>query len=246
MTETEKPIEEENAGEASSVETSQAPENRPTEVEGSGSKPEESNQNGRGKGPDPYYANKRVTESLKKEVKELRSLVSDFIQSQKQPANQNGTSAPNSQSVQTDIWTDPDKWVDSKINSTVESHLKQFKHEKDREDAEQYVLSQDFIDPEADVDYLQEMSKTHGLDILSKYDPKTAAHVLLKLVKQDRGIGDKTVSKAQVRSVQGGPGASNGGKRVYLRREIKTMSLDDYEKNRKDIEAAYQEGRIKD
>lgn len=247
MDEETKPVTEENTGE-SSVAEMETPE-RLAEVEGEGSKPEVngSTANGVKKGkPDPFYANKRVTESLKKEVQELKSLVTQVLEAQKQPVSNGTASASNADPVD-DIWSNPDKYVEKKIEGKLGEAVRHIKSEKAREDAEQWVLSQDGIDPERDFEELRKLSESYNLNAVAAVNPQKAAELLVKLWKADKGIQKNIPSKNQATSVQGSP-ASAGGKKVYSKEWVQKLAMNDpqkYEEIKDDLKLAAQEGRIR-
>ena len=221
---------------------------RPAEVEGDGSKPEGDNGTGRGKGPDPYFAQKRVTERLKKDMDELRDQNSQILQhleSLRNPAASNGAPASQANQAQDDFdWTNPKKTFEA----LLDARFNKYEVDREKRDAQEYVLYQEYINPDADMEYIQQLSKSHGLDILADIKPMLAAETLLKIVKADRGIGHKPpVPKSQARTI-----ASNAaqpdmvdGKKVWSERAVKKMTPDEWEKSREDVLAAYKEGRYK-
>ena len=185
-------------------------------------------------------AQKRIQAKTEKRLQALEEMYQRYSQ---QPVSQSQPSvAPQSQP--TDVWSDPDKYIDSRVDGKLQATLKQFETARDRKEAEQWILSQEFINPKTDYESLKDIAAEHGLDVLAHVDPWKAANTLVKLWKSEKGISDKSSEKPKAMSVQGAPAQANG-KKVWSEREIKSMSLDTYEKYREDINAAFDEGRVK-
>lgn len=235
----------ENQGVAAKSEE-QAP-NRSTEVEGGSSRQDGGQQeNGHRGGRDPWEAQKRVTADFKKRFDKLEATLTEIAQRSQSPQAQ--PQAPVSQTPQdTGFWGGPESYVDQRSTENAQKVFFQMQYQQANENAMQKVLSQEFIDPEADKGYLDKMIVDHGLTAAWHADPTRTAETLIKLVKLDRGIGGNgnAALKSQVRSVQGSP-VSNKGVRTWSKREIKAMSLSEFNKNEDDILAAKKEGRITD
>lgn len=241
--ENETPTQEENQNAPPEVEQDQASE-RPGEVERTGSKPGGSEANGRENkgGPDPYYANKRVTEKLLARMDKQDALMAKLLES-RQPAAAAPSPASNAEKEPVDIWTDPDKYLDKKLDE----RMSRLELGRAREEAEQFVLSQEGIDPEKDYDALQSLSKEHRLDLVAREDPMRAAQTLVALWKSQKGTAeDRTSEKARAASVQGG--RTRNGAPVFSGAEIRRLAVenpDEYEKRRGEFVTAAKEGRIK-
>lgn len=241
-TEVEKPEAEQTQESGSDSEKNQAPD-RHTEVEGDGRRPDNGHSRERQQGKrDPFEAFKRVSAQQQKDIQEMKALLSQIAQGK---SSQSERSAPEnaSDSTKEAFWNAPESYVDKQVQARFEAvELK-----RAQRDADAYVLSQDFINQEADEEELRALSVQYGLDRLYQTEPMKAAKALVRLFKAEKGIGQSTASKSQVRSVQGGAAApASNGKRVWSRKEIKAMGIDDFTKNEADIDAAFKEGRVKD
>lgn len=238
--ENERPGAEESQGTTSVAEKDNAPETRQAQVEGTGSRPEGQADSERRGGPDPFQAQKRVTDKLLKKMEKLEEFVTKWEKTQGPSSNgvqvqqSPQTSAPQGVS---EFWSDPENYIDKKIaerTGHVERNIEKGK-------AEQYVLSQDYIDPDKDMEYLADMVQSNGLDQIQ--DPWKAANALLKIVKADRGLGARTVAKSTAQQVRGTPVGLDKG--IFNADDVKKMSLEDYEKNRANLMEAAREGKLK-
>lgn len=226
------------SGVATSVEEKQAQDNRPAEVESVGSRPDESvREEGRKQGPDPFQAQKRITEKQGKELKELKDMFSKFMESQSKVSQPPTTQTdPSASDALSQMLADPDAYIEKKLSARTG----QIQYEIAKKEAEQYVLSQEYIDPNNDMEYLSQMMEEHGIKEIR--DPYKQAQTLLKLVRLDRGIGAKSVEKAKAQVPQGTRAPVATG--IFNEKSVKDMSMEDYEKNRSQLLSAAKEGKI--
>lgn len=230
------------------VEYSQNPEQRPAQVEGAGSAPAE--RQGQDKEIDwkaKYFAQKNYTEKLGKRLDELDQWRSELNQRlvPPQPA-----AAP---SQEVDIWTDPKTYVKNEVRQAlltdVRSELEKERLLAQQGKAEEYILSQDYINPEseADKEELQKIFKERGFARIWEENPFLAAEGVLEIYRARKGIGKSTPARAQAGAVLSGSApAVNGKNKVWTSREIASLTAEEYEKHRSDIEVAVKEGRYKE
>lgn len=224
-----------DSGLSVSVEDKQT-QDRPAEVEGAGSRPDESVKDEGRKGPDPFQAQKRITEKQNKEIKELKDMFSKFMESQAKAQTPSTTTEPSASDALSQLLADPDSWVEKKLSARTG----QIQYEIAKKEAEQYVLSQEYIDPANDMEYLEKLMAEHGINEIR--DPYKQAQTLLKLVRLDRGIGAKSAEKAKVQVPQGTRTPVAAG--IFNEKSVKDMSMEDYEKHRVQLLSAAKEGKI--
>ena len=221
---------------------------RPAPVEGAGSAPSGNNGDGRGKEPDwknKYFAQERLLEKQRKRIDELDQWRSQF----NTPAQT--TVAPNPDEELANHWNDPigstRQIVKSVLQGELSQELSKERLAQGQAQAEAYILSQDYVDPDADADTFRSIMEEHGLMPAWNNDPFKTAKAILKIFKSERGISDKkTPPKAQAGSVLSGsgPSAASNGKKIWTSKEIRAMTLEAYKEKQADIETARQEGRI--
>jgi len=192
-------------------------------------------------GPDPFFAAKRHQQKLDKRLEKLEQSFAqtlEYLQGA-QPKPTPSAAESTSQPTESDIWTDPNY-----VKNEVRKEFQTYKFQKEREDAEEYILSQEDIDPDKDYAELQKVIKERSLDILAAYDPWAAAELTLEVFRARKGISKP--SKLQAMGVQGSPAIANG-KKIWTRAEIERVSANsaDFEKYGNDIMAALEEGRVK-
>ena len=210
---------------------------RPAGVEGAGSRPDEpEREEGRKPGPDPFQAQKRVTDRQGKELKELKDMFSKFMESQSKGPTPPPAAEPSASDALSQMLADPDAWVEKKLSARTG----QIQYEIAKKEAEQYVLSQEYIDPANDMEYLEKIMDEHSIRDIR--DPYKQAQTLLKLVKLDRGIGAKSADKARAQVPQGTRTPVAAG--IFNEKSVKDMSMEDYEKNRVSLLSAAKEGKI--
>lgn len=245
MADIQTPVADENLGTPPGTEEPQTQE-RPTQVEGDGSAPVSVNgKNGDIDWKNKYFAQQRVTEKLSKQIEDLNKWREQFSQ----PAQPQAASAPN---PQVDIFTDPETFVRNEVKKSLSTDLKQ-EFDKQRLEAQQvkaeeYILSQDYIDPESEETKteLKEIFKQRGFAHAWNSDPFAVAEGVLEIYKARKGIGKSTPPKAQAGMVPSGASQNPNGRKVWTSREVNSLSLADYEKYREDINAAVKEGRYKE
>ena len=241
-----KPVEEGTQGNPPAAEN-QNPD-RPAQVEGAGSAANGNNGEGRGKDPDwksKYFAQQRI---LDKQAKRLDGL-DQWREQFKTPVVPKVAVNPDDE--QTKYWINPIEATRTIASETVDGKIEKALSTRDlaqnQTQAEAYILSQDYIDPEADADSLREIMEQNGLIHSWNIDPFKTAKAVLKIFKQERGIAEKkSPPKAQAGSVLSGSGhsAASNGKKVWTSKEIRAMSLEEYQKNQDAIETARKEGRV--
>lgn len=228
------------------AETPQVPE-RPAQVEGDGSAPEVSKGEGRESNVQNYiHANKRVTDGIKKDLAELKEMITQRFQ---QPAPAQAPSAP---SPEVDIWTNPQAFIRNEVKQALATDM-QVGFAKERlvdqqEKAKEYLLSQDYVDPNSETDKA-EMEKIYqegGFAYAWGIDPARAATGILEIFRARRGIGKPTPSRAQAGAVLSGSSPSSNGSKLWTSKEVAALSAENYEKYRGDIETAYKEGRYRE
>ena len=219
---------------------------RPTQVEGDGSAPEVTASNGREFNVQNYVnANKRITDGLKKDMAEMKELITRIAQPAPAPA-------PSAPSPEVDIFTDPKAYVQREVKQALAAGLSQELGKErlmdQQEKAEAYILSQDYIDPESE-DARAELKKIfqeRGFKHVWNTNPFSAAEGVLEIYRARKGIGKSTPSRAQAGAVLSGASSNGSGQKTWTPREVAALSLQDYEKNRVDIENALKEGRYKE
>jgi len=202
-----------------------------------------------------FFAQRRVTEKLDKRMEKIEDTLSNLNQFlQTSPASVQPTPPPLAAGP-ADIFTAPDQFVDQRVQKAMQqvqvetaAKIRASQVQQAQKEAEQYVLSQEYINPKTDYEALQTISKEHGLDELGRTQPYKAAETLLKLFKQDRGITSQNVNngvRTNTIAVNGTPAMLNG-KKVWTRAEIASLAknLPKYEEHRADILDAAQTGRI--
>ena len=222
----------------------QSPE-RPAQVEGDGSAPVAKN----GQGGDidwknKYFAQQRYTEKLSKQIEDINQ----WRQQVSQPAPSPSAPAPSPQ----DIFTDPQAFVRNEVNQALSTgmrtELAKERIANQKEKAEEYILSQDYIDPasEADRAELRNIFEERGFKHAWNTNPHNAAEGVLEIFRARKGIGKQTPPRVQAGAVLSGASQNQNGRKTWTSREVSALSMQDYEKHRDDIEAAYKEGRYKE
>lgn len=148
-----------------------------------------------------------------------------------------------------DIWTDPDKWFETKASGfQKEWELKQSKRE-----AYKFIQSQEGLTSEDEEEIAELMERT-GLVSLVEVNPKMAAEIAIERWQKLKGVTaangnggsvDPNLRKARAAAVVGS--AAPGGRRMFTRTEIDEIARNPIEwaKRRDEIMAALNEGRIK-
>ena len=223
---------------------------RPPQVEGNGSAPEVIGGNGREFNVQNYVnASKRVTDGIKKDIAEQKQVMQEILARLAPPAV---TPAPSASSPEVDIFTNPEAYVDKRVSNALNTRLEQKLGERDLRDqqrkAEEYILSQDYIDPESEADRA-EIKKIHqeaGFAYAWGVTPFAAANGILEIFKARKGIGKSTPNRVQAAAAPSGAAPNANGKRVWTSKEVSALSMKDYDTHRSDIEAAYKEGRFRE
>lgn len=219
--------------------------NSPAQVEGAGNAPEATGSDGKAFDVQKFFVNnKRVTDGLRSELRELKELITQRFQpapSQPPPAVENEFD-----------WTNPKNAIQKEVQSYLSQSVKPvFEQERliDRQNrAKEYLLSQDYIDPQSEEakGELDSIFTKYGFDHAWKINPELAAEGILEIYKSKKGIGKTTPPKVQAGAVLSGS-AQNGNKsRTWTSKDVAALSSQDYEKYRTDIEAAYKEGRYRE
>lgn len=222
-----------------STDAAQAPaEATPTQVEGQGSREEHS---GKG-GGNQLNALFRL---LKKQDERMERLEERFS-SPPAPAQAASTGT---QAATDDIWADPESYIAKRARQEAQGILAQYEKSQLRLQANEYVYSQDDVKTEEDVEEIKRVVKANSLDILAEINPAKAAELAIKIWRDERGVksnsNGRTSAKIQAGAVQGSMVPS--GKKTWTRAEIdKLAGTPEWSKNKDDIMAAYNEGRIKD
>lgn len=219
---------------------------RPAQVEGSGSAPEaNSGQGGDIDWKNKYFAQQRYTEKLAKQIDDINQ----WRQQVSQPAQAPAASAP---TPQVDIFTDPQAYVRNEVKqallSDIKPELEKARLADRQERAKEYLLSQDYIDPNSEEakEELEKIYAERGFNHTWQVNPELAAEGILEIYKARKGIGKQTPPKAQAGAVLSGSASNGNVKKTWTSREVAALSMPDYEKYREDIESAYKEGRYRE
>ena len=220
------------------------------QVEATGSRSEEAGSNGK-----PLSESNQVNayiRQLKRMEQRFADLESKFAQGSQRQSQPEPSAT---QSQEPDFWTDQDSFIRKRAREEASNLYRAEQFERRKEEALNYVQSQDDLKTEDDLAEVKEILAENGLAQSVKagvLDPMKAADLGLKLWRDSKGISEKktiqqTASKVRAGGVQASSAPS--GKKVWTRAEIADLidptNPEKWMKNRDEIALAEKEGRIK-
>lgn len=196
----------------------------PTDTTGGGAGGQvEPSEEGRAPNQLPKWAYNIVRENrtFKRDLAELR----ERLAAQPRPDAKGGESKP-------DVWTDPDKWADAKINQSVDAAIQRAEIRRQKADALQYIRSQDDVTPENE-DEIAEIMEREGYTVLLDKNPKKAVDLALRDWREANGLTapaaedaeKRRLAKQQARGVSG-TSASGAGPKKWSEAEIIEIAKD--------------------
>lgn len=184
----------------------------PTTTDGSAGGGVDASEESRNQNQLPKWAYNMVRENraFKRELSELRERLA--AQPRQEPKGDD--------SGQPDVWKDPDKWADAKIEKSVQAAIQKAELSKQKSDALKYIRSQKDVTPENE-DEIAAIMDEEGYTSLLDRNPKKAVDLALRDWREKNGLRPESandsekrdLAKSKARGVTGASAASGGSKK---------------------------------
>lgn len=167
-----------------------------------------------------------------RQLREVMRTLRSIQERSSQTDSRSQTNANGADSKQTDVWTDPDKWADAKIEKSVQAQIHKAEIQRQKTDALQYIRSQNDVTPDNE-DEIAEIMENEGYVVLLDKNPKKAVDLALRDWREKNGIKPASaeasekrgLAKQQAKGVSG-TSASGAGQKKWSQSEIVEIAQD--------------------